>query len=560
MAATHLALEFTDHEIRAALVVVAQAKTEAEVTDLFTVAVPESPLATGESTEAPGTAPAAAALRTALRRHRVRPRHTTVILPKTQVTTRRVSLPSSEPEEIARMAQFEAERHIPFHPERHIVTHHILRDEGIEGSNVYIAAVDEPVANCVIEVLRGADLSVDVITVTAAVAKTALLLCEGPAIFEQVLALVDIGAQSTDISIFHQGEILFTRSVSGGAKALVAHAGGGEPLSRDLLGEMRMGAEHPDLGRSTLLAQFAARVAGELRRTHEFSRREYQCPPLETVLVMGEGAQVELLAEEIGQLVGLPGRRIDLSRLAGRCAKGVGTGQTLSSHSLCAAAAIVPAPEGAISLNLTPPAHIAQRRATRTRRVAVTTGVLAVLTVLLTIFHLHQSLGVLRESAERYAVELAKLRPQVLDMEDKRLQVRIIRNFVEERNSALAILDFLSGLEYTPPLGHAAENPHVRISIDELVYDRERGTFELNGFARELEDLTVLRQDMRDMGFFTDVPAPERVPFDPRQGRPVIQDFSFKCELLQEELPESATGTGSPSRGGDGERFFGERR
>lgn len=538
MASTHLSLEFLEHRIRATVASVT--KSASKITDCFEVEIPAREDGGEVSATIIGTA-----LGHELRAHRVKPQRTVVILPKSQVTTRRVTLPSADLEEIGRMAQFEAERHIPFHPERHIVSHHLISADSIEGALVFLAAVDSPVVTRVLESLRVASIAVDAITVSSAVSCNALLACEGEELAEKQIALVDIGVETTDISVIGKGELLFTRSINVGARALLAASGeGGEVLDLDSLRPMRVGADEPDAGRAEIIDQFVARMAGELRRTHEFARREYHCPALEEIVVTGMGSIVRDLPEQIGRRVGLPGRGVDSSRIADRCAPEFIESQGIASNFTGVGALLLPPVEGAISINLTPEEYRAKRRAERTRQLLVVTGVLALFTVILTMGYLRMSLQHLRESAERYRARVDQLEPLVEEMEDRRTQIRIIRSFVDERNSALAILDYLCGLDYMPPLGHSERGedvPDVLCSLHHFEYDRIRGTLELSGDIRDIPDLTAMRQNLRDTGFFSDVPVPTSRWRPQAHRRNQVLDFTFECDLLIEEVPTGNT-------------------
>lgn len=559
MATTHLVLEFTEREIRAAVSTAVKGKSS--VGELFTVEVPVgesvAPETLGEEGASVPAGPAATALRAALRRRKIRPQRVTVILPKIQATTRRVYLPSSEPAELKRMAQFEAERHIPFHPERHIVSHHVVRNDGIEGSHVYLAAVDGPVIDHVLDVMRGADLTVDVITLSAAASHTALLLAEAETVREKVIALVDIARESTDFSLISKGEFIYTRSVRGGVTSILASASeGAAAAARESLRDMAIGNDYPDAGRAAVLDQFLTRMMTELKRMFEFCRREHDTPTVEEILLVGEGSVVARLDEVIAERVGIPARRVDVGRIAARCTDNHTSEGSLLAHFDSLGAALTPAPDGAMAINLTPQTYREKLKSEKMRQLMIVTGVLAVLTLTLTIVYLTRSLSTLSESVSRYQTAVNELRPAVNEMEDMRTQIRIIRGFVDERNSAMAILDHLSGLGYVPPVGHDEGDPSVRVSFEDFVYDRERGTFELSGYAREIEDLSELRQNLRDTGFFSEVPVPDRTRNPLRQDRPEVWKFTFQCRLMKETPAAPGDNDERPARTSAGPQSF----
>ncbi|MBN1477002.1 pilus assembly protein PilM [Candidatus Sumerlaeota bacterium] len=525
MPTTHLALEFTDHRIRGALATVARGS--ATVGDLFELELPE--VAEGGAQGAQATTVDAAAsvglaLRQVLRGKGGRVQRTSLILPKAEVTTRMVTLPSTDPEELGRMAQFEAERHIPFHPERHIVSHHVVASDEMEGSRVFLAAADERVIDRALSTLRAAEVAVDVITVGPVAAHGALLQAEGEATRERVLALMVVGPESTDISVMQRGELLFSRSIK------VAR---GEDEEAAALGQ---------------------RLASELRRTHEFTRREYDCPSLDEVLVVGEAAP-EHLAQSLGRHLRIPVRPVDLSRLAARCAEGVGNLRAVSEHFACIGEVLLPRPERALSINLTPPAYMAGRAAAALRRVAVATGALALVAVILTFIYLRVSQAALDESVRAHRRQERSLRPHVERMQDQQTQIAIIRSYVDERNSALAILDFLSGVEGMPPRNTETNIPSVRWAVNDFEYDREDGTLVLTGYTRTFNDIQELRQILEGTGFFSRVTIVRREEKPLSHGRGTVHEYVFRCELAQGELPraregETARGARRPSHTG----------
>lgn len=526
MPTTWLALEFTDHRVRGA--VAAVAKGTSTLTGLFE-------LERGDP--GPDGAPPAAAvnaLRQALRSQRLRPARTVVILPKAQVTTRRVTLPSNDPAELATMAQFEAERHIPFHPERHIVSHHVVSNEGIEGAQVFLAAADEPVVAQALALAKAADLTVDEITVSCAASHAALLFSEPQAVEGRIVALVDIGGESTDISILRGGDLLNTRSVSGGVAALLAPAQEGGPrLPLSALGEMSVGVDQPDAGRAQVLAQFVTRIGGELRRTQEFTRREFNCGAPEEILVAGEGSIVEGLAAALGQSTGIPARAVSLTKLAARATRDTAHTPDLARNFVGIGALLEPVPAGAIRLNLAPATYRREREAQRLRQVAIVTAMLAVAVIVLALVHVKLSLSALRESANAHQSQVNELRPYVEEMDDKRTQLEIIRRFIDERNSAMAILDFLSGLATMPPRRHAEDDPAITTSLRTFKYDRERGTLELTGYVRDFNQIADFRAVLLSTGFFSGVTITDRRSTTLSQRAQPVTQFTFQCDLAQ---------------------------
>ncbi len=124
-----LAIEFTEQESKVVVAELGRGKTV--VRDAFRLALPRSEDATQRVAER------AKALREALATRKIKACRAHVMVPKNYVMARMVTLPSINDDELAGMARFEAERHIPFNAERHVVSHYVLNKlvKGLLGTN-----------------------------------------------------------------------------------------------------------------------------------------------------------------------------------------------------------------------------------------------------------------------------------------------------------------------------------------------------------------------------------------------------------------------------------------
>jgi hypothetical protein len=230
-------------------------------------------------------------------------------------------------------------------------------------------------------------------------------------------------------------------------------------------------------------------------------------------------------------------RPVDLSRLAARCGEGVGSVRAVSEHFACLGQVLIPKPERALSINLTPAAYTAGRAAAALRQVALATGALALVAVILTFVYLRVSQAALEESVQVHRRQARSLRPHVERMQDQQTQITIIRAYVDERNSALAILDFLSGVEGMPPRETVENRPTVRWAVNDFEYDREDGMLVLTGYTRSFNDIQELRQILEGTGFFSRVTIVRREEKPLSHGRGMVHEYVFRCELTQGELP-----------------------
>ncbi|MCX7018703.1 MAG: pilus assembly protein PilM [bacterium] len=210
--AANTVIEFTDIECR--VLQAERAKGRMVLRALFSFAMEKN------DDIAARIAERAQKLRDEVKTHKLKAQKVHLVIPKNYVMARTVTLPSSNDDELAGMARFEAERHIPFNAERHIVSHCVLTKQGVQGSQVMIAAVDGPIAQEYLDITLKAGLSVDSLGVSSLHLFNAFAWARPKECENEIFAIVNIGAASTDFVIASQGMVTFTRGTSLGLAKL----------------------------------------------------------------------------------------------------------------------------------------------------------------------------------------------------------------------------------------------------------------------------------------------------------------------------------------------------
>lgn len=172
-------------------------------------------------------------LRDMMKHARLAPSRVRVIIPKHYVQSRKVTLPSTVDEELAGMVRFEAEKHIPFNAERHVVDYHVLSRQGMQGSEVLLAAVDQPAAQEFLDVCLRAGFNVETLDVSTFALHRAFSLNTPPAAEGQgnVVAVLNIGLATTEIVIVQDGKLAYSRSAPVSLAKLLDDAGEADPES-----------------------------------------------------------------------------------------------------------------------------------------------------------------------------------------------------------------------------------------------------------------------------------------------------------------------------------------
>ncbi len=162
------------------------------------------------------------ALRDHLKAQRISVKQATLVIPKNFVMVRAANLPSTVDDEIAGMARFEAERHIPFNAERHIIGYHVQSKNGSQGSTVLLAAVDLPIAKEYLDICVNAGLRITGITVSSVALFNSFSVARQSDLVDRTVMLVNVGRNGTDVVIVANGNVSFARGSTTGVNKLLA--------------------------------------------------------------------------------------------------------------------------------------------------------------------------------------------------------------------------------------------------------------------------------------------------------------------------------------------------
>ncbi len=138
---------------------------------------------------------------------------------QSSVVVRPIDLPKMSRKELADTMKFEVERHIPFTADEVVMDYAPLIEpdelpESESNMKVLLAVAQEELVKAYLKVVQVAGLKPVAMDVEILSAIRALLDIHGDTYgYTETVALVSIGAVSTDISIVDKGKVIFTRSV-----------------------------------------------------------------------------------------------------------------------------------------------------------------------------------------------------------------------------------------------------------------------------------------------------------------------------------------------------------
>ncbi|NQU44982.1 pilus assembly protein PilM [bacterium] len=455
------------------------------------------------------------AIRQALKTINTKTREALVVIPKQWVTLRIVTLPSDDPAELAEMAQFEAERHIPFNVERHIVSHHILRREGLKGSQVLFAAVDGPRAQDIIDLLNSAGVRVTSLEVSTTVLANALRHSGAwnPETHPTVIH-INIGHAATDLTVLHEGLPIFPRSVPLGIDKLMA-ADGAQPFSPTLddlkkirlLGEEENGqaAEVHDLDVEEKAApalpsgaKWANSLVKAISQTHDFARRESECERISQVFISGIGAHLPDLARLFNDRLGT--EPVELKAFA----EGLEVDEAAnlefppSAYVMGAGAVAREIDSDAIRINLLPPSYLLRRVQARRHRSLAMTAALAILVIVVIALYAFQFLAMKERELTEVQKVLRKSSQREKEVLYRKNVVTILARHASAEGSALAILNDMSGWQ------DLFNSGDMRVTVRSFGYAADSG-LKIEGSALSYEDLNRFTSRLEESGHFNSV-------------------------------------------------------
>lgn len=225
-------VKLKDHQILALdigsrFIKVAELRLAKGAISLLSVAVRPTPVGVMDNSQILDPVGLGRAVRELLSLNRIKTRKVVVSIGRqSSVVVRPIDLPRMTIKELADTMKFEVERHIPFAVDEVVMDYAPFVDpitlpESESNMKVLLAVAQEELINAYLKVLNVAGLQPVVMDVEILAAMRALVDIEQEnGSHDRAVALVNIGAGSTDISIVDKGFLTFTRSVPVGGDAL----------------------------------------------------------------------------------------------------------------------------------------------------------------------------------------------------------------------------------------------------------------------------------------------------------------------------------------------------
>jgi len=205
---------------------------------------------------------------------------------------------------------WEAEQHVPFEIDDISLDFQIINEDvGADQMEILLVAARKETVQQHLELLRDADLEPEIVDVHAFAVQNAFEAAVGGA-GDEVVALMDIGGDTTNLSILRDGTPHFTRDIPTGANYVVEQFQRRFGMSDD---EARRAIVQPDEADKLdqdqiveVITDVAEELATGLERSLSFLRTSGEVEAIDRVVLTGGGSRFQDLDSLLGARCELP--------------------------------------------------------------------------------------------------------------------------------------------------------------------------------------------------------------------------------------------------------------
>lgn len=273
------------------------------------------PVSEGEEPRAAGTV--ALAIAECLAQARLVPRGlkgVTVGISGPDLIIKQISLPLLDEDEVGSALRFEARRHLPFDPQTMTIDFQVLgRYVSERRSDVLLAAISNEHLERHLAPLEQLEMSANIVDAAPLALTNALVAAFEPS--DRSAVLLDIGHESSHLTVFQRGEPFFARRLDFGGRSLTRAIARELDVPFEEAEEWKLAAGSTASGlqidwdsREMRAVQQALQsdLADELRRSFAFYRTMSPLPDPLRLHLSGGTARLPGLAARLSEILGIP--------------------------------------------------------------------------------------------------------------------------------------------------------------------------------------------------------------------------------------------------------------
>lgn len=246
----------------------------------------------------------------AIKRAGIKVKQVAVAVAGTHVITKSIKMPASlKDQELQTQIEMEADHYIPYPLDEVNLDYQVLgpSEDSPDDNNILLAACRKEIVDDYIAVIEAAGLTPQIIDIeTYAMENAFQLIAENMpgGATDKTVAILDIGAMSTNINVIHDGRSVYTRDHAFGGRQLTEEIQRRYGLSYEEAGLAKKQGGLPDNYQTDVLRPFMEATCQESMRALQFFYSSSPFNNVDQIMLAGGCAQIpgidELMAARIG--------------------------------------------------------------------------------------------------------------------------------------------------------------------------------------------------------------------------------------------------------------------
>lgn len=461
-----------------------------------------------------------------------------LVLPRHEITSRIVTLPSQDIDEIKNMVSLSAEEFVPYSLEEIQISQCILETLPDSQSRVFVAIAHRDLVQEKIEILREIGLEPLGILVS-----TGLLVNSAPEILKKSkkahTLFVHLAIAGIEVAIFDNHTLRFSRGVRMSWESGETATSVVSPDKEVVLDPFRSSVEYAPEKQNVeeTLTENALDITHEILREIRTSINSYQREAeteitIETVYISSDFPVNTQLRDELNKFLDIPCKILsaddysfihptdDIKTPISLPLLGVG----LSLYQ-----------NKPILLNLLPEELLTTHKLKEVSKHITRIAILVSLLILSLVAWFIESVYQRQKFIQELERQVAELEPNAKGVAEKRQQLQILRREVAKSGS---ILDYLARItEATPP----------QVNMNMISYRRTEG-INIWGRAKSIDDIHTFAENLRRQAVNTSLKAFQQARSvyeqQTREQNEIIFDYQISIPFIEEE---DISGSGAPS-------------
>ncbi len=311
-----------------------------------------------------------------LKEHGVKTRQAILAIPGRSIFSRPLKIPPVTGDRLDRIVEFEARQHLPFPLEEVRMEHKAFPTESGE-MDVALLAVKRDALAFFIDVLRKCGLSPILVDVSSLALYNAYADSTQKKAEDEVVALVDIGASTSDIVIESRGVLKFMRRARVGGNSLTAMLAQEINQSFEEAERVKVRSSEEGLPELTstskiseILLRGFERLANDLKNTLDFYVSRPDGLPVNRMYITGGTSRFATLVPFLEERLGIPVEVLKPFQVQAIDMEAISDERLSDLSAVCIGLALKAAKQAAVDLNFTPE-YILEQQALAQRRPAL---------------------------------------------------------------------------------------------------------------------------------------------------------------------------------------------